>query len=56
MSRWVVALTPLAGAIILPLAIPITMSRFGISSGVIVTLILSTVWFIAMLRTSEMPH
>ena len=56
MARWFVALTPLAGAIIFPLVIPLTMSRLGISYGVIVALIFSTLWFVAMLRTSEMPH
>ena len=56
MLRWIVASTPLIGAISFPLIVPITIQRFGISSGVIVALILSTLWFVAMLRTSEMPH
>ena len=56
MTRWFVAFTPIAGAIIFPLVIPITISQFGISFGVITTLLLSTLWFVAMLRTSEMPH
>ena len=56
MTRWFVAVTPIAGAIIFPLVIPITISQFGISSGVIAALCLSTLWFVAMLRTSEMPH
>ncbi len=56
MLRWFVALTPIAGAIILPLAVPIIIERFGISSGVIAVLLLTSIWFVAMLRTSEMPH
>ncbi len=56
MIRWLVAFTPIAGALIFPLVIPITISKFGISSGVIAALLLSTLWFVAMLRTSEMPH
>ncbi len=54
--RWFVAFTPIAGAIILPLVVPITISKFGLAPGVLTTLILSSLWFIAMLRTSEMPH
>ena len=56
MLRWFVAITPVAGAIIFPLVIPITMNWFGISCGVILALLLSTLWFVAMLKTSEMPH
>ena len=56
MTRWFVAFTPNVAAIIFPLVIPMTISQFGISSGVIAALLLSTLWFVAMLRTSEMPH
>ena len=56
MLRWFVALTPLVGAILFPLIVPFTMSRVGLAPGVVVALILSTLWFVAMLRTSEMPH
>ncbi len=56
MLRIVVAVTPLAGAIILPLIVPITISKVGIGPGVFTILILSSLWFFAMLRTSEMPH
>ncbi len=56
MERWFVAVTPLAGALAFPLVVPIVISRFGISYGVIVALVLSTLWFVLMLRTSEMPH
>ena len=56
MLRVFVAITPLLGAILIPLFIPLTISKFGIAIGVISALILSTIWFLFMLRTSEMPH
>ncbi len=56
MLRLFVAFTPLAGALILPLAVPVIIERFGIASGVIAILVLSSLWFVVMLRTSEMPH
>ena len=56
MLRLFVALTPLAGAIFLPLAVPIIIEQYGITPGVISTLFLVSLWFVAMLRTSEMPH
>ena len=54
--RWFVAFTPLLGVIIFPLVVPFIMSRLVLASGVGAALILSTFWFVAMLRTSEMPH
>ena len=39
-----------------PLVVPLVMSRFGIGAGVGVALALSSLWFIAMLKTAEMPH
>ena len=56
MLRWFVAITPLAGAMVFPIAVPIVMNRVGIGAGVAVALVLSSFWFIAMLKTSEMPH
>ncbi len=56
MFRWFVALTPLIGAILFPLVVPITIVRLGIEIGVISALLLSTLWFVSMLLTSEMPH
>jgi hypothetical protein len=32
------------------------MARVGIGAGVAVALVLSSLWFVAMLRTAEMPH
>ena len=56
MVRLIVAFTPLVGAIVFPVLIPTTIERFGLAPGVLSALILSTFWFVAMLRTSEMPH
>ena len=54
--RWFVAITPLAGAMAFPLIVPLVMARAGIGAGVLVALMLSALWFVAMLKTSEMPH
>ncbi|QNG27379.1 hypothetical protein [Synechococcus sp. HK01-R] len=54
--RWFVAITPLAGAMVFPIVVPLTMARVGIGAGVGVALALSSLWFVTMLRTSEMPH
>ncbi len=56
MFKKIVALTPIFGAFAFPIAIPIIMVRQGIETGIIAALFLSSLWFIAMLRTSEMPH
>tara|TARA_Y100001968_G_scaffold272536_1_gene264803 strand:+ start:2936 stop:3106 length:171 start_codon:yes stop_codon:yes gene_type:complete len=56
MLRLFVAVTPVAGAIILPLIVPITIAKVGLGPGVFTALMLSSIWFVAMLRTSEMPH
>ena len=54
--RWFVAITPLAGAMAFPLVVPLVMTRVSIGAGVVVALVLSSFRFIAMLKTSEMPH
>ena len=54
--RWFVAITPLAGVMVFPLVVPLVMARVGIGAGVGVALVLSGLWFVAMLKTSEMPH
>jgi len=53
--RSIVALTPMAGAITFPLVVPLLMVRVSIASGVIAAVLIGTLWFVAMLRTSEMP-
>ena len=54
--RWFVAITPLAGAMVFPLVVPLVMARVSIGAGVGLALVLSGLWFVAMLKTSEMPH
>ncbi len=56
MVRLIVAFTPLVGVIAFPLLIPTIIEHLGLAPGVLSALILSTLWFVAMLRTSEMPH
>ena len=56
MLRKFVAITPLAGAIIFPLVIPLIIAKVGMAQGVLAALILSLFWFVSMLTTSEMPH
>ena len=56
MKKKFIAFTPLLGALTFPLIVPITISRFGINYGIIFALLISSLWFIAMLRTAEMPH
>ena len=56
MKKKFIAFTPLMGALTFPLLVPITIAKFGINYGIIVALFISSLWFIAMLRTSEMPH
>tara|TARA_Y100001933_G_scaffold173841_1_gene172270 strand:- start:388 stop:558 length:171 start_codon:yes stop_codon:yes gene_type:complete len=56
MLKKFVALTPLFGALTFPLIVPLTISRFGVNYGILTALLISSLWFIAMLRTAEMPH
>ena len=39
-----------------PLIVPFVMAKVGIGTGVAAALVLSGLWFVAMLKTSEMPH
>ena len=56
MQKKIIAFTPLLGALTFPLIVPITISKFGVNYGILSALLISSLWFIAMLRTSEMPH
>ena len=56
MLKKIVAFTPLFGALTFPLVVPITMSKFGINYGILSALLISSLGFLAMLRTAEMPH
>ncbi|MEB3333992.1 MAG: hypothetical protein VKP70_03310 [Cyanobacteriota bacterium] len=53
--KTVVAVTPLAGSILVPVLVPLLMVRVSIAAGVLALVIVGTGWFVAMLRTSEMP-
>jgi len=53
--RLFVAATPLAGALLFPLVIPIVLKQLGIPAAVLTAVVLGTVWFVTMLRSAEMP-
>jgi hypothetical protein len=54
--RKLVAFTPLAGTLAVPVVVPLLMVRVGIGAGVAAAVLLSSLWFVAMLRTAEMPQ
>lgn len=53
--RLIVAFTPLAGAVLFPLVVALLMTRVSITAGVLAAVLIGSLWFVAMLRTSEMP-
>jgi hypothetical protein len=53
--RLFVAATPLAGALLFPLVVPIVLKQLGIPAAVLTAVVLGTVWFVTMLRSAEMP-
>lgn len=53
--RTFVALTPLAGALLFPLAVPLVLRQMGLPAAVLTAVVLGTVWFVVMLRSAEMP-
>jgi len=55
LKRTLVAFTPLLGALAFPVVVPLLMSRVSIPFSILVALLLATGWFVAMLRTAEMP-
>ena len=56
MLKKIIAFTPIFGAVTFPILVPVTISKFGVNYGILTALVISSLWFIAMLRTSEMPH
>jgi hypothetical protein len=54
-KRLLVAITPLAGALTLPLAVPLVIAPGGIPTAVTVAVVVSCLWFTLMLSSSEMP-
>lgn len=55
-KKVLVALTPMAGALAFPLAVPLVMKHVGIPAAVLTAVVVGTLWFVAMLRTSELPQ
>ena len=53
--RTLVAATPVAGSILFPLVVSLLMVRVSITAGVLAAVLIGSLWFVAMLRTSEMP-
>ncbi len=51
----VVAATPLVGTLLVPVVVPLLMVRVSVAAGVLAAVLLSCLWFTAMLRTSELP-
>ena len=52
----VVAFTPMAGAVLFPITVPLLMVKVGIGAGVLAAVLISSLWFGSMLLTSEMPE
>ena len=50
------AVNPVAGAMAYMVLVPLTMAKVGIGAGVGLALVLSSLWFVGTLKTSEMPH
>ena len=53
--RALVAATPVAGSLLFPVVVSLLMVRVGITAGVLAAVLIGSLWFVAMLRTSEMP-
>ncbi|MEB3266741.1 MAG: hypothetical protein VKN13_09030 [Cyanobacteriota bacterium] len=53
--RALVAATPLLGAVTFPLVVPLLILKVSIQAGVLAAVLIGSLWFVAMLRTSEMP-
>jgi hypothetical protein len=53
--RAVVAFTPLAGALLLPLVVPMLIRKVSLTASLLAAVILASAWFVLMLRTAEMP-
>ncbi|BBL86399.1 hypothetical protein PMYN1_Chma594 (chromatophore) [Paulinella micropora] len=55
-KRVIVAVLPLSGALIFPMLVLFLITRGGMNTGIGTALLVSTLWFVIMLITSEMPH
>ena len=54
--KTLVAFTQITGAVILPLLVSFLMVKVNIGTGVLAAVVISSLWFVAMLRTSELPE
>ncbi|MEB3234586.1 MAG: hypothetical protein VKM98_04075 [Cyanobacteriota bacterium] len=54
-KRAAVAFTPLLGAVVLPLVIPVLIKQVSLTASLLAAVIGATAWFVIMLRTAEMP-
>jgi hypothetical protein len=54
-QKLLVALTPLAGSLAFPILVPLLMLKVSISAGMLAAVLIGSLWFVAMLRTAEMP-
>ena len=54
--KTLVALTPISGAVLLPLLVTLLMVKVSIAAGVLAAVVVSSLWFVAMLLTSELPE
>ena len=53
--RVLVAATPVLGSLAFPIVVPLLMVRVSLSAGMLAAVLIGSLWFVAMLRTSEMP-
>jgi hypothetical protein len=45
----------MAGSLAFPTVVPLLMLKVSISAGMLAAVVIGSLWFVAMLRTSEMP-
>ena len=55
-QKLLVAVTPVSGAVAFPLVVPLVMKHMGIPAAMLTAVVVGTLWFVAMLRTSELPQ
>ena len=55
LKRTLVAATPVAGALAFPIVVPLVLRFVGLPAAVLCAVVVGSLWFVAMLRTAEMP-
>ncbi|MFO7630086.1 MAG: hypothetical protein R6W06_11350 [Prochlorococcaceae cyanobacterium] len=53
--RTLVAIAPLLGSLLVPLLVPLLMLKVSMAAGVMAVVVVGSLWFVWMLRWSEMP-